>query len=174
MNHQPIPRRAGESDSYWHLGNRFSLLVTGDETQGRFATFEIRITRGNEPPRRIHHQEDEIVYVLEGYLTYFVDEEEHEVHAGAALFIPSGVERCFRVDSDEVRLLVTFVPSGFERYLQEVGIPASCGNAEGQARHGEIDVERLVTVAARYGIEITGPPPVDSRALPDDFGGAGE
>lgn len=174
MNGRSVPRRADECNSYWHLGHLVSLLVTGDDTQGQFATLEVRVTRGHEPPCCIHHEEDAIVYVLEGSLTCHVGKEQHAVSAGAALLLPRGVEHGFSVDSDEASLLVTIIPAGFERYFQEVGIVARGGDAEPRVVLGNIDVERLVTVAARYGVEITGPAPADARVGPDSIGGADE
>jgi hypothetical protein len=54
--------------------------------------------------------------------------------------------------SEAARLLVLAIPAGLDGYYRELG-QLSAGPCEYQ------EAERLVVVAARYGIDITGPPP---------------
>ena len=68
------------------LGRR---LVTGDQVMLAHVYF----TAGTEVPSHRHHNE-QITYILEGALQFFLgdDEEEiHTVHAGEVLVIPSDV-----------------------------------------------------------------------------------
>ena len=129
---------------------RVSVLVAGEETGGRFALLETVEARGGEPPRHLHHWEDETVYVLEGELKVCVGGEWATAPAGTAVFLPRGVEHSFVVTTDDARLLVIVVPAGIEGLYCELG---------GQERGTAPELERLVTAAARYGVEITGPPP---------------
>ena len=129
-------------------GHRLTTLVTGNETGGRLAIIELREVAGREPPRHVHDHEDEIVYVLAGELTFFVGQDEHRAGAGACLVLPKGIEHAYAVESGEARLLVVLAPSGLEGYFAEV-----------EARDAEASVERLISIAARYGVAITGPPP---------------
>jgi quercetin dioxygenase-like cupin family protein len=64
-------------------------LVTGDQVMLAHVYF----TAGTEVPSHRHHNE-QITYILEGALQFFLgdDEEEiHTVHAGEVLVIPSDV-----------------------------------------------------------------------------------
>jgi len=66
------------------LGRR---LITGDQVMLAHVYF----TAGTEVPRHSHHNE-QITYILEGALQFFLgdeDEESHTVHAGEVLVIPS-------------------------------------------------------------------------------------
>ena len=110
--------------------------------------------QGEEPPLHLHHREDEIVYVLEGELIYYVDEETHPATAGMCVFLPRGCEHTFSVESGEARLLVMVVPAGLEGFYEKL---------EGKGTGADADIERLVTVAARYEVEITGPCPDERR-----------
>ena len=101
--------------------------------------------RGCEPPLHRHRNEDEIVYVLEGALTFYLDGELRALRAGDCLLLPRGVEHGYRVESEEARLLTVVMPAGLEGYYMEVGGHEAAG-----------DIERLVAVAARYDIAITG------------------
>ena len=129
---------------------RAAILVGGEETGGRFALVETVEERCAEPPRHLHHWEDETLYVLEGALDVWVAGGWVEVPAGAAVFLARGVEHAFRVETARARVLVFLTPAGFEGFYREMDAAGS-------------EVERLVATAARYGCEITGPAPARSR-----------
>ncbi len=125
------------------------MLIARDP-EGRVAILERVERRGEEPPIHLHNREDEIVYVLAGTLTYYMDEDTHTGTAGTCVFLPRGREHTFTVESEEARLLVMVVPAGLEGFYEAL---------DGDATGAACDIERLVTVGARYGVEITGPPP---------------
>ncbi len=127
-----------------------SVQLSGAETGGRFALVESRASRGVSLPLHVHHGEDKVIYVMEGALTVYIAGEEVPASAGAAVSLPRGVEHSCVVESEEARVLTFFSPAGIEGMISELAEPA------GQNVH---DLERLVTVAARYGCDITGPPP---------------
>ncbi len=133
----------------WDDG-RVSVLIAGEETGGRFALLETVEARGEEPPRHLHHWEDEALYVLDGELAVCLGEEWHRVPAGAAILLPRGMEHGFAVVGAAARLLSVLAPAGFERFYAELAVPDPADRSH---------VERVITVAARYGVEITGPPP---------------
>ncbi len=124
------------------------MLLRGDATNGRLAVVELHEVRGHEPPRHLHANEDEIVYVLEGVLTVWVGADAHRATVGSCLFLPRGTEHGYAVESAGARLLVVLAPAGLEGFFAEAGV----------SRTGT-GVERLIGVAARYGVAITGPPP---------------
>jgi quercetin dioxygenase-like cupin family protein len=125
------------------------LLLTGKDSGGRLLLVRSLERRGCEPPRHRHRNEDEIVYVLDGELTYYLGEREHRARMGSCLFLPRGGEHGFVVETQEAHVLTLVLPAGLEGYYLEL-------NEAG--REDDVTVERLVTVAARYGVEITGPP----------------
>jgi quercetin dioxygenase-like cupin family protein len=123
--------------------------VTGEQTQGRFALVEIVVRRTEEPPLHSHTQEDELVYVVEGEITFHLDGKLRGCAAGAFVFLPKGSEHTYCIESEDARLLVLLMPAGLEGYYRELDVPVDT----------EQDVERLITVSARYGVNITGPNP---------------
>jgi quercetin dioxygenase-like cupin family protein len=126
------------------------VLVSGADTNGRFALIEVRLQQGVELPRHIHHWEDLVVYVLDGKVIFFLDGVPRPSSAGACVVIPAGCDHTCTIASHEARWLVMATPAGLERLYREL---------DGLGAEGHIPVEQLVAVAARYGIEITGPPP---------------
>ena len=132
---------------------RATTLVRGDATGGRLAVVELHEVPGHEPPRHLHADEDELVYVLEGELTVCVGEEVHRAPAGTCLFLPRGTDHGYAVESAVARLLVVLAPAGPEGFVEE-------------ALSGAGGVERLIATAARYGVAITGPAPAIVDAAP--------
>jgi quercetin dioxygenase-like cupin family protein len=136
-------------------GSVVTLLVTGSVTEGRFALIEVVEKGGVEHPLHVHSREDEVIIVLDGFVTFHLDSYSVERKAGEVLFLPRSREHTYAVGPGGARLLVLVMPAGLEEYYQELAQP-ECGPCEYQ------DAERLVVVAARYGIDITGPPPISS------------
>ena len=143
--------RAGRPDpgNVAEGGGPVRVVVSGADTDGRFALLETRERPGDEPPLHAHTREDEVVYVLEGRVTVSVGGERRDCLTGAAVLLPRGREHAFRVESGEARLLVLLLPAGLEGLYREVG-----------GATGTHDMEWLVTISARYGVEITGPNPL--------------
>ncbi|MDP9368664.1 MAG: cupin domain-containing protein [Chloroflexota bacterium] len=129
--------------------NQVVALIRGDQTGGRLAIVELQEVRGQEPPRHLHANEDELLYVLEGRLTVCVGENILQAPAGTCLWLPRGVDHGYAVESSEARLLVVLAPAGVEEFFEEA-----------RASPSHEGVERLIAVAARYGIAITGPAPM--------------
>ena len=126
------------------------VLITGEETGGRFALIQTVEVRGGEPPRHRHEREDEILHVLDGALRVWIAGAWVEAPAGTTVVLPRGVEHGFVVTAGRTRLLTAVSPAGFEGFYREAA-----------GRPNPIDLDRLVATAARYGCEITGPSPGD-------------
>lgn len=146
-------QRATDLDERNHIpGESYpvSLLVTGEDTGGRFALVELTQTRGSGAPLHIHTHEDELVYVLEGRVTFYKGGERLDCPTGSHVLLPRGCEHSYQVESNEARLLVMVSPAGLENLYLDLGGPNHAGRPY---------VEWLVCTAARYGVQITGPGP---------------
>lgn len=126
-------------------------IIGAAETAGRFALIEITEATGGGPPCHQHDREDEVLYVLEGSLTVWQAGLWSPARAGAAVWLPRAREHAYVVTDGPARLLVFITPAGLEGFFAEINA-YSLG--------GFVDAELLVTIAARYGIEITGPSPL--------------
>ena len=156
MARNPYLLLPGEGESVWSLGGRFTMKAAEDDTEGRFALVEAVAWRSTEPPLHIHHNEDEAWYLLDGRMTFYVGDRVLEATAGSFVYAPKGLAHTFTVDVEPTRVLVFASPAGFERFATELGEPAS-----GEAPPAALAVpgpEVLGPVAARYGIEVVGPP----------------
>jgi quercetin dioxygenase-like cupin family protein len=117
---------------------------------------EMTAPPGSQPPPHVHHDEDEAFYVLEGEVTLFTSEGETTLGPGGFAVGPRGVPHTFRAGGSGVRMLVISTPAGFVDFVRELGVPAA--REELPTLDGPPDVVALTEVAARHGIEFTGPP----------------
>jgi quercetin dioxygenase-like cupin family protein len=136
-----------------HQQRSATVLVKGEETGGRFALVETIEQPGNELPYRSHHWEDKAIYVLDGALALSIAGTWVHAPVGVAVFVPRGVEHTYAITSESARLLTMLMPAGFERFYQEY----AALNARSDTALSSL--EQVVTLAARYGCEITGPHP---------------
>ena len=107
---------------------------------------------GEMPPLHVHRNEDEGFYVLGGELTLYLPGDSVTLRAGEFFLAPRGVPHTYEVGADGARVLVSSVPSGFERFVADV------------AALDAVDPATLTAVAAAHGIDILGPP--GARPLP--------
>lgn len=146
-----------DGDALPCMGSMVTVLVGGERTGGRFALMESVERAGCWQPLHMHSREDEVVHVLEGRVRFWLDDAWIERGAGETLLLPRGREHAHAVASEAARLLVLAIPAGLEGYYRELGQPV-----RGPCVYQE--AERLVIVAARYGVVITGPPPADDAS----------
>ncbi len=153
----PIVRHAGEGEALWFLGALVTIKVSGEDTGGRMAVVEHLSPRGSGSPLHVHRREDESFYVLEGELTLWVDGQTIVAQAGSFVYGPRDVPHTFIVSSEEARFLLIAEPAGFDDFVRTVGEPAQQLVIPPPATEPP-DVAALSAIAARFGIEVLGPP----------------
>lgn len=132
-------------------GETGRLLVGGEETNGEFALSESVSQPGSGPPLHVHHREDEYFYIVEGEAKFSVGGKIILSTGGDFLFGPRDVPHTFvNCGKTPLRMLVVTRPAGFERFFRDA--------SDALAAAGKFDPAVLAQVAARYGIEILGPP----------------
>jgi mannose-6-phosphate isomerase-like protein (cupin superfamily) len=113
---KPFLSQAGEGESVWSLGDRFTAKATAAVTEGRFALVGSVAFRSAEPPLHIHHREGEAWYILDGKMMFYVGDAVIEATAGCFAFAPRGIPYTFTVDVGPTRVLVFASPAGFEHF----------------------------------------------------------
>jgi quercetin dioxygenase-like cupin family protein len=148
-----VIRKLGEGRTVAVVGDVYRFLATGEDTDRRYALWEAFVPPGGGPPPHVHRREEEGLYVLEGEITFFIGEERLIASAGTFANVPIGTPHSFRNESGKpARMLVSVAPAGLEQMFLEVGVPVPPGAPTAPPTKEEI--ERLLTVAPRYGIEI--------------------
>lgn len=104
------------------VGDTYTVLLSGDQTDGRFAMLDMLIPPGSGPPPHFHDFE-ECFRVLEGSIEVRVGDAAPVVlEQGDSANIPANAPHSFRNAAEvEARLLCTVVPSGLEKFFAEFG-----------------------------------------------------
>jgi quercetin dioxygenase-like cupin family protein len=103
------------------VGDTYTILLSGEDTGGRFALIDMLIPAGNGPPAH-RHDFDEMFHVLEGEIEVTYRGQTSRVRAGQTANVPANAPHAFRNAGDQtVRLLCMVSPAGLEEYFAEVG-----------------------------------------------------
>ena len=136
------------------VGDVYRFLATGEDTGGRYALWEAVVPPGGDPPPHVHSREEEGFYVLEGEITFTVGDQRLVAGAGTFANLPVGTPHSFKNEgSKPARMLISVAPAGLEKMFFEVGVPLPDGSTTALPPTKE-EIEKLLAVAPRYGIEI--------------------
>jgi hypothetical protein len=102
------------------------------------------------------HPGDEALYVLAGELAVHIGDETVTAGPGAAFFFPAGTREWFEALT-EATIVTTYTPGGIDKFFTEVGEHALTRTLP-PAEAAPPDMERIVRVAAQYGMNIEVPP----------------
>ncbi len=134
------------------------FLLSGDDSSGSASVFEILVPVGQKLAAPAHRNDayEEILYGIEGVLTWTVDGTPIEVGPGQALCIPRGaVHRFDNLGAEDVKQLVVISPAMMgPAYFREAAeiIAAAAG--------GPPDRAKMMDVFRRHGMTLAAPPPV--------------
>jgi quercetin dioxygenase-like cupin family protein len=153
-NPRPVLRTPGEGRTVAVIGDVYRFLATGDDTGGTYALWEAVVPPGGGPPPHAHTRETEGFYVLEGEITFTIGDQRVVAGAGTFANMPVGTPHSFKNEGDRpARMLVSVAPAGLEKMFFEVGVPLAEG-ATTAPPPTEAEIERLLAVVPKYGIEI--------------------
>lgn len=117
---------APDSDGLRHLaiaGGIYTIVLTGDDTAGRFSIVEMRVPPGGGPPPH-RHDFEETFRVLEGEVEFTFRGEKVTAETGATVNVPANAPHSFRnVSGAPARLLCICAPAGQEGMFLAVGDP---------------------------------------------------
>lgn len=147
----------GHGDGLWHLDALWTFKIPASATGGSFSLAEQLLPKGSAPPVHRHTREDEAWVVLDGEVTFFLDEEQRLAGPGTYVFGPRGRAHTFRVESDTARLATLLSPGTAEEFFHSTGRPAEGLTLPPPA---EPDLEKLLAGMRAHGIEFLAPPPV--------------
>jgi mannose-6-phosphate isomerase-like protein (cupin superfamily) len=154
MTHHPTLRKANEGRTIAVVGDVYRFLATGDDTNGKYATWEAIVPPGGGPPPHVHSREEEGFYILEGEITFHIGEKRIVATAGIFANMPVGTPHSFKNESGTpAKMLISVAPAGLEQMFFEVGVPLAEGATTALPPTKE-EIEKLLTIAPRYGVEI--------------------
>jgi len=131
-----------------------TLKATGEQTGGAIGLFEATTPAGFGPPRHIHHDADEMFYVLSGEFLILVGERLVKATPGTFVFIPRGTVHAPKVVGPEAgKVLAAFTPGGQELAFEEFGRLAAA-----QGDDPDAAMEQMQAIAKKFNSEFVGPP----------------
>jgi quercetin dioxygenase-like cupin family protein len=148
----------GEGKMLWVVDELMTFKASGEDTSGAYSLTDSVVPSGGGPPPHVHHREHEAFWVLEGELEVQVDENTFRAGPGSFVHLPKDVPHAYEnVGTGPARFLGLMVPAGLEKFFEEVGKPGT--DPSSPPPFEEEDLDKLLAVAPRYGVEILLPNP---------------
>jgi mannose-6-phosphate isomerase-like protein (cupin superfamily) len=151
MKAKPMIVPPGASEALHILGDEVISVIAGADTGGAYAVQRQESQPGGGPPLHRHSREDEGFTVLVGEYQFWVGEETFRAGPGTFVFGPRGITHTFKsLGPGPGKIQVILSPPGFEEFFVELN------ELLGQGRP---DMEQVVALARKYGVELFGAPP---------------
>ena len=120
------------------------VIEDGSHTSGTHAVLEFILNGQFSPPPHIHHQHEEVIYVLEGEMELPLKDKVVRLGPGGAFVTPTGLPHTFRNGGEgTLRFLLTISPASHLAYFLEMAPVLQRGP----------DPESIMTVMKKYGLE---------------------
>jgi mannose-6-phosphate isomerase-like protein (cupin superfamily) len=127
------------------LGTQMACKVSSEETGGAYSIVENIVAPLDGPPPHVHHNEDEVFYVVEGEFEIRCGEKTFTAAKGSLAILPRNIPHAFRnIGVTDGKLLTTITPGGFEKFFAEVSreVPTM-----------PPDIEKLREIGRKYNLE---------------------
>jgi quercetin dioxygenase-like cupin family protein len=130
-----------------------SLKLRGGETGDSIMMFEETIPAGTKSTFHLHHDSDEVAYVLSGEVTFKIGDEVTVGGPGTCAFMPRGVPHAWKSTGAKTgRVLFLYTPAKAGGLIEE------------QQRTGRgfrsMNEHELAEMLHRHGWELLGPSPL--------------
>jgi mannose-6-phosphate isomerase-like protein (cupin superfamily) len=134
-------------------GRSYSVKLRGGETGDSIMTFEEIVPAGTKSTFHLHHDSDEVAYVLSGEVTFMIGGEISVGGPGACAFMPRGVPHAWKSTGAETgRVLFLYAPGKAGGFIEEQ-------HRTERTRASMTESERA-EMLQRYGWELLGPSPL--------------
>ena len=141
-------------------GGAYTVLVTGQQTAGRYSLIDMLVPPGGGPPLH-RHDFEEMFAVIDGEIELTFRGQTQRARAGTVVNIPANAPHKFRNVSDRpAHLLCLCAPPGQEDFFLAVGDPLESRDSPPPALSDAEKAERrsrAQALAAQYRTELLGP-----------------
>jgi quercetin dioxygenase-like cupin family protein len=134
-------------------GRLFSLKLLGPETGDSIMMFEETVPVGTKSTLHLHHDSDEVAYVLSGEVTFMIGDKVSVGGPGSCTFMPRGVPHAWKSTGAETgRVLFLYTPAKAGGLIEE------------QQRTGRkfasMNEQELAEMLQRHGWKLLGQSPL--------------
>jgi quercetin dioxygenase-like cupin family protein len=103
------------------VGDTYTVLLAGGDTDGRFCLIDMHVPPGGGPPPHRHDFEETFI-ILEGEIEVTFRDTKSVVRAGETANVPANAPHAFTNAADRpARLLCLCAPAGQEEYFLAIG-----------------------------------------------------
>ena len=151
---------SADDDGVNHIamaGDTYTILVSGEQTDGRYCLVDMLIPNGGGPgPHR--HDFEEMFTLLEGELEFGFRGQTTTVAAPHTVNIPANAPHVFKnVSGKTVRLLCMCTPAGQEEFFEAVATPVDSRTTPAPELTGDEQsafFEKITELAPKYRTEM--------------------
>jgi mannose-6-phosphate isomerase-like protein (cupin superfamily) len=134
-------------------GRIFTLKLRGDETGGSLMMFEETVPIGTKSTLHLHHDSDEVAYVLSGEVTFLIGDEVTVGGPGSCTLMPRGVRHAWKSTGAQAgRVLFLYTPAKAGGLIEEQQRTGS--------KFASMNERELAEILQRHGWELLGPSPL--------------
>ena len=106
-------------------GDTYTILVTSEDTAGRFCLIDMFVPPGGGPPPH-RHDFEETFSLIDGELELTFRGSKSTVRAGETVNIPANSPHQFHNSSKQpARMFCVCAPAGLEDFFLEIGVPVA-------------------------------------------------
>ncbi len=146
-----IPPDGGQT--VFLVGDTYTTLLTGLQTGGVFTLLEAIVPPDTGPPPHKHNAEDETFILLDGEISFHIEDNVHEARAGSVIFVPKGIVHSFRNKGQGLaKMLFMYSPAGMEGMFAEIGAPG-VRNVQAPPLN-PADIAAMIAIAGKYKFTI--------------------
>jgi len=145
-----VPAGGGVRHASPTPGRFFDLKLFREQTNDSVMLFEETLPPGTASLYHLHHDSDEVAWVLEGEVTFKIGDEIASGGPGTCALMPRNVAHAWKnTGATTARALFLYTPARAGGYIEEMAERGSPSTAAERAEFCE-----------RYGWEILGPNPL--------------
>jgi quercetin dioxygenase-like cupin family protein len=138
----------------WNMapGRSAVLKLLSEETAESVMMFEETVPTGRQTSIQLHHDSDEVAYVLRGEITFKIGDQVTVGGPGTCAFIPRGTGHAWKnTGTEAARVLFLYTPARAGKMFEEA--------SRLQRPVAAIDRDEAAELMRRHGTETIGPPP---------------
>lgn len=145
-----VPAGAGKHLDMAAPGRFAALKLLGHETDQSIMLFEETLPVGTQSLFHLHHDSDEVAWVLAGEMTFKIGDDVAVGGPGTCAFFPRNVPHAWKnTGSETSRVLFLYTPAAAGGYIEEL------------SNHPEsINDDERNKLRERYHWEVVGPNPL--------------
>jgi quercetin dioxygenase-like cupin family protein len=140
-------------------GDLVHILTDSATTQGAHVLIHTTTAPGGGPPLHTHTREDETFYIIDGTLTFTIENErgtldQIDAPPGSVVFAPRGKRHTFSNRTESIVRALTFItPGTLDAFFRDGGIEMPLGTST-PVPPTEAGIAKLIAACQKFGIRI--------------------